>query len=412
MQCVWHAMAGGVMTANEMQTCPAPASELMACVTGICHTALPGTNLYTGTLPNNGEAFMGIKFLPNGTTEVRHYYRTPQGVSTHKARTVPGHSKTAAIKVKAALIEEVEKELRSLKDPQKKEPDWGDLCDVAFKIKNGSGMPWVYNLVKKGLAGKVDEKFPARYERYIMRMELEEKSVNTISNHKSVIRRILNVAYQSGRIDVIPIRKFNIEQKFRQRVWQSEEERLRLFNTMIKERSHLYWAVVLLERRPIRAVSDLFRLTDGNLVRINGLPVLSFLAKKTGKNEKNTFIPLYDKQGNVFDDVMNYLHRIRPRDCPLLFPRIFDDGRWEPMGNPKKHWNTMVRKAKITDLHIHDLKHVATTNMIEEGWSIEALMAMGCQFSEKMIRKVYWQQKAEKFLRIDTDSKEKECVAK
>lgn len=342
---------------------------------------------------------MGIKLLDDGRTEIKHYYRLPDGTATHVKKTINTQLQKEIFKAKAELIERVER--CSLKDACCK---WEELVDAVVRKNDGAGMPWVYNQVKEGLKGYVDDSFVKRYNRYLDKLEIDGKSTNTISNHKSAIRRTLNYAYETGRIDQIPIRKFDIEQKFRDRVWNTTEERLRFFNTLQKEESHLLHAVTLLELRPIRAASDLFRLTDENLVYINGLPVLRYYAKKTERSTKSegklTHIPLYTKSGEVFSEIVDYIHHGRPKDCHLLYPRITGN-TWEQMGDPKKHWKTMCRKADIKDFHIHDLKHIATTNMIEEGWSIEQLLGMGCQFSEKMIKKVYWKQNAEKALAPD-----------
>lgn len=59
-----------------------------------------------------------------------------------------------------------------------------------------------------------------------------------------------------------------------------------------------------------------------------------------------------------------------------------------------KHLLCVLRK-QFPEAHII---LIATTAMIEEGWTIEQMLAMGCQFSDKMIRKVYWKANAEKAL--------------
>ena len=353
-------------------------------------TPNPETYNTSSTLPENQGSIMGIKYNSDGSTTIVHNYRTASGRATHKQITIGTQNQKAVLKAKRDLIEKCER--CSLKDAT---VTWEELVEAVLKVNAGAGMPWVYSQVKAGLKGPMNQSFARRYHQYISRLEADGKSVNTVSNHKSAIRRTLNYGVETGLIDRNPIGKFYIKQKFRERVWNSTDERLRLFNTMTELKSHLYWAVTLLERRPIRAVSDLFRLTDENLIRVNGRPVLRFLQKKVGgRVQKETYIPLYDKQGNVFEDLMDYFNHGRPKGCRLLFPGR--NGR--PMGNPKRHWNYLCKKAEITDLHIHDLKHIATTAMIEEGWTIEQMLAMGCQFSDKMIRKVYWKANAEKAL--------------
>ncbi|HUI93185.1 MAG TPA: hypothetical protein VLX68_13135 [Chitinivibrionales bacterium] len=133
--------------------------------------------------------------------------------------------------------------------------------------------------------------------------------------------------------------------------------------------------------------------------------------KKTERRtkEKETFIPL-----KGLDDILQYLTFGRPKDCPLLFPRLegeiehvndFEGMRnaaWYPMGKPRRHFLTMCREAEITNLHIHDFNHIAMTTMIEiEGFTAERILALGIQFTEKMIKEVYWKKNA---LRALTDT--------
>jgi hypothetical protein len=69
------------------------------------------------------------------------------------------------------------------------------------------------------------------------------------------------------------------------------------------------------------------------------------------------------------------------------------------MGKPKRHFMTICRTAEIENLHIHDFKHMAMSNMIEnDGYSIEQIVQLGIQFDEKLIKKVYWHKNAEKVL--------------
>lgn len=383
-----------------------------------CHTIEPSYSLPPSALPGNRrEDFMGIKLLDDGRTEIIHYYRRPDGTATHRKKTIASQKQSDVIKAKMELIEECER--CSLKN---QEALFEELVDAVLRINDGAGMPWIYSQVRAALKGSVDDKFPKRYMRYVERLESEGKSLNTVSNHKAVIRRVLRHGYNSGVLKEMPIRKFDVEHSFRKRIWNTDEERLRLFNTLEKEKSHIYWACILLERRPIRAVSDLFRLTDDHFVRNNGLPYLRFLAKKTSKKtkeNKETHIPLYTLKGEVFEDLVEYFDHGRPQGCRYLFPRLegeysgvydFEAMRkcnWYPMGNPKKHWNTMCKKAEIVNLHIHDLKHIATSNMIEkEGWSIERLLGMGCQFSREMVEEVYWKKNAQSAMQPELNDKQ------
>jgi len=362
---------------------------------------IPDSTFITGALPVKGEDMKTI-FLPDGRTLIRHDYRKGKK-PTHAQITVATQKTTDIVCAKYELLKRCE--ASSLKSTS---ITFDTLVDAVVKKNNGAGMSSVYNAIRLRFKGcPVTASFVQEFHAYIDNLEDLGRSQNTIANYKSAIQRTLNNAYQCGLIDAVPVRTFDITRSFRDRVWESSEERLRFFNTLQLCRSHLYWSMVLLERRPIRAHSDLWRLTDENLILHGpGAPYIRYRAKKTGNRVcRDTHIPLHG-----LDDVVEYLRYGRPLGCSLLFPRhepivtdVYDFAElkkcaWYPMGKPKRHFSTMCERAGIRNLHIHDFKHIAMTGMIEEGFSIEKIMALGIQFDERMVRNVYWHKNAAKVL--------------
>ena len=346
---------------------------------------------------------------PDGGTTYAYSYRDAAGRAKNVQATIYSNILADHIRAQSELIERVENS--SLKSEGKL---FSELVDSVVKKNGGGGQPWVYDAIKKNLGmHRVGPEFLQEYHDYIEGMEGDDYSHNTIQHHKSAIRATLNHAYQRGSIDSIPIRKWDISFKFRSRIWNSDQERTRFFNKLVEKKSHLYWSMVLLEKRPIRARSDLWRLTNANLELFGeGAPYLHFLAKKTdtdkNKSKKETFIPLHG-----LDDVLDYLKHGRPVGCELLFPRVehttksagvhdfefMRSAEWAPMGIPKRHFNYICDEAQIADLHIHDFKHMAIKHMIEdERYTIEQLTAFGIQFDDKLIKNVYWQQNAIKMM--------------
>jgi integrase len=249
----------------------------------------------------------------------------------------------------------------------------------------------------------MDISFVQRYNHYLDDLQNEGKSVNTISNHKSVIQRILNSAWKRRMIDDIPIRDFGIKREFRDRVL-SVFERQRLENVMEWWVSHLYWSIRLAERRPIRGLSDIWNLTKENLVLFGeGAPYISFRAKKTGLP---TIIPLSD-----MPEILEYLNHALPADCPFLFPRLegsiqsvydfkgMSKSKWYPMGDPRWHFETIKKLAKIEDFHFHDFKRIATTHMLENGYTAEDLLDLRFYATREMIDRCYKKRDAMSVLR-------------
>ena len=210
----------------------------------ICPT--PPTTFSHSALPvDRGD--MRETVLPDGRRRLVYDYRGPDGPA-HVQTTLPAGTTIAErIKAKSALVEKAER--RSLKD---QEARFEDMVDAVLKRNNGAGMQWVYDRIKKDLAGPINNGFAHRYNRYLDTLLAEEKSVNTMSNHKSAIRRVLNFAYKRHSIESMPIRDFEIKSKFRSRVL-SRDERNRLEDAMrgMKDGrrqpgvpvSYMYWSI-------------------------------------------------------------------------------------------------------------------------------------------------------------------------
>lgn len=333
------------------------------------------------------------KTNPDGSiTYIYKYRNKAKGGQPCTIRTTvhPGATIVEMVRAKAELIDRAE-ERSSLKVCALFE----DVVKTVVKENAGAGMIWIYDRIKKDLSGPIDETFAGRYHSYIDKLSIDEKkSINTISNHKSCIQRVLNTAWRRGLIQDVPVRDFEIRRKFRDRVL-SREERLRLENEMIKSKSTLYWSVRMAEKRPIRGQSDLWELTTDNLVLFGEhAPYISFNATKT---ELPTICPLAD-----IPEIRDYILHGRPEGCKYLFPchigeisSVFDleslnKTSWEPMGVTGRYEFEALRgAAKISDFHFHDFKHMATTDMLNNGYTAEDLLDLRFYASRNMIDKCY-----------------------
>jgi len=336
---------------------------------------------------------MDTVFLPDGRTRIVYHYRKEDGTATHAQITVESQRTPDIVKAKAELLSRIEQ-----RDITERVILFEDIVDMAVKKGSANGQPWVYKAIREGLKGPVDKSFSGRFDDYIEDMEDEEKSTNTICHHKGAVRVCLNLAVKKGLLDRSPIRDYNIRLQFRDRVW-TEEEKLKIYNTMQEIDSHLYWSVWFAERRPIRGRSDLWRLTDDDLVLFGpNAPYIRFRARKTAKRKpRDTYLPLGE-----LPEILEFFKTGRPAGCNLLFPHVETDRKgitkWEPMGNPRRHWSYICEQAGVEDLHFHDLKHVAITYMLDHGYTVRDLQNLGIQFSEDMINRVYYNYGADKVL--------------
>ena len=80
------------------------------------------------------------------------------------------------------------------------------------------------------------------------------------------------------------------------------------------------------------------------------------------------------------------LHPIRPIDTNLVFfgePRR--DGAWRPYLSSSL-WSRIRQRAKIPDLHFHDLRHEAASRFVEGGLSDQEVSAISGHRSMQMLK--------------------------
>lgn len=329
------------------------------------------------------------------------------GKATHIKRTALGSND---LQKKIAELQELADS--SLTDTRF--PTLGECIDTVILENGGAGMLCTYNKINRDIGEKIiNKQFIADYYAYMQKLKAEGKSTNTISNYKGCIRRSLNFALERGKIDSVPIKSWDIEHEYRDKVW-TPDERKKIFDKMVELNSHLFWPVYFAERNPIRK-ADLFNLKEENLVLVGrGAPYIRYRPSKTKKKkQRDAYLVEIDEK------LLNYFMSIRPKGTPYLFP--YTDrftGEVKKMGNPKRHWNTICREAGVEDMHIHDLKHCAVTYMLnirlESGinkFTKQDLKDLGIQYSDKAIE-VYYNSSSEAVLdRISGESEDHPLVA-
>jgi hypothetical protein len=238
--------------------------------------------------------------------------------------------------------------------------------------------------------------FSGAYAEYTAKLGAMGLAVNTVNNHKIIVRTVCNFGFETGKCGKASVRNWLIEQgNERNRILSTSEE-LAFMNTLAAVavpgrppmRSHIFEAVKFALRNPIRKC-DLFNLTRKNLKMEshNGkvIWVVQFQAPKTRRNIKITTLP------NVGMDLVSYVQGL-PADCPWMFPMLEHDGEgigglkkgtWKKIIDADRHFNYVLEKAGIDDFHFHDLKHCAITYMLKQGYTYDALGKLGIERSEK-----------------------------
>ena len=267
-----------------------------------------------------------------------------------------------------------------------------------FHIPNENN--WRDLVVKKAIGHVPIEHIEEEFDRYIQSLKtipseltgrlLKNKSINNYIDvclislnfaAKSCYRKITGIKHNPlagyERLPTVP----------RDRVFVDNEER-RLKDVMIKFKSPLYQALCFSMNNPIRR-GDLLNLRRENRNRDNNF--IHFLPSKT-KNQipKETILVCIDDAQNEYWDSL-------PLDCPWLFPWIDVSGNWRQLtrNDFAVPWNELLDKATIKDFHWHDLKHVAITWMLDNGFQEIDLKNLGIQYTPEMIER-YYHREAEK----------------
>jgi len=282
------------------------------------------------------------------------------GQATHLKRTVIGSGELAEKIVELKNLAGV----GSLTDKTFAE------CSEYYKAHKGYGTKKdVFERNARELGRKkVNDHFALIYSDYIHCVS-ETHAVNTTNNYRICIRSVLNYCYKAGFLQKPqPVRDFGLKPIVeRDRIWTADE-RTSIYNVMEQGiGAHLYWSVRLAEKNPIRGISDLWNLQVENLILFGETaPCIKFYPQKTNKKQnKPTYLIELD------DDLIQQLkwQIANLPDCPYLFPHLWQKQgvwKWKPMGNPKKAWGLILEKTSIQDFHFHDLRHVATTYMLEK----------------------------------------------
>ncbi len=247
------------------------------------------------------------------------------------------------------------------------------------QVKNFAGLlkPYSENLKVQGKLSKFHEnkidflekelghisieEFPDRFEIFI-RIYRNTPTIHGKVRGSASANRLIEItkaAYNHGiKLDIIeknPItntRYAKSEEKARDR-YLNEDERTRLINSICEHRPYLLPIIQYMLNVPCRK-SEL--VTAGreqynqfsNTIYIpdskNGLPI-------------NKPVP----------PIMTIYFKNLPKDCPYLFYQIDKYRNYHSLGDFKKAWAYCLKKAKLQNVRIHDLRHISATDLYEAG---------------------------------------------
>lgn len=269
----------------------------------------------------------------------------------------------------------------------------GDVARERVRLYGSGGNGCYYDAIISDCGAAMPDQWRDTYVMYLRKLAHEpatdhgkpiNRTASTLNHYRQVFRTIFNFAIAEGIIDRVPVKIEMESSPGRDRVW-TIDERNKIFQAIEDLNSWIYWPVYFAERNPIRA-GDLFSLTRENYNRDKNW--IEFYPSKTRERQnRKTYLKQIDQSLRDYIDSL-------PADCPYLFPAINAEGKAYHAHSGRnfqyhKEWRRVCVKAGISELHFHDLKHIAITYLLDSGYSELDLKNCGIQYSSEMVSRYY-----------------------
>ena len=325
----------------------------------------------------------------DGTAVLVHYYRRPDrknpaktiGTNTQQKTCIPFEDTRRVALAFAQWLQQIQGSLTARSFHDLIEHYKGSHADAR-------GLDSYLNGLDVAIGNcRLDGRFAERWAIFLSKLRAEpyrakswsqtsarQRSPATIAKYMAVCRTVLRYAYNTGVLDNMPVRQWELPAApARTRVLSPDEES-RLLRAL--ENDWLYWPVVFALHNPIR-VGDLFNLTWENVDLT--VPWVRFWPAKTGGTQgRATCLVCLD------EEMLDYLSR--PHGAELLFPRWHNGAGVHP-GDFKRHWTTVCESAGIRGFLFHDLRHCATKYMLDQGYTTDELLRLEIHGTAERVRR-------------------------
>ena len=209
------------------------------------------------------------------------------------------------------------------------------------------------------------EEYPDRFEAWLRILKStpiqtpgghrRRRSAATINRYIEIAKAVFGLLVDLEIIEKNPITKARFpmgEEKARDR-YLTDTERLRLLNAIREHRSYILPFVEYSLAVPCRKMELV------NAKREQYDPFTNTVYIPDSKAD----IPITKP---VPPSLVDYFRSI-PADCPYLFYRQDKDGNFHSLGDFKRAWTFCLKKAGLQNVRIHDLRHVAASDLYAVG---------------------------------------------
>jgi len=238
-----------------------------------------------------------------------------------------------------------------------------------LSLSHASKFDWLHReLGHISIDGFIDV-FDAWYNRYcnMPKANGELKKASTKNQPVNLARIVFNHLINRGIIEKNPIDKFSFpKQKVMPKtVTLTDSEIEKVYATIKRLYPHILPIIKYMANVPCRVTE----LTTAKKEQYDCINNLVRIPVERSKNKLAMTKP-------VFDEMTEYFRNI-PNACPYLFYHFYG-GRYRQLTYPalSKIWRVVRVKAGFPNLTIHDLRHVAVSNLIKQGiplWQIKKI---------------------------------------
>jgi integrase len=240
--------------------------------------------------------------------------------------------------------------------------NFGGLIDI-FVDKRGPFSPphqRKVDFIKNELGEISLEVFADQFERYLKILKNTathrggKRSNHSINRYVEIVRSAFGLAVELEYIDKNPITKVRfprMEEKPRDR-YLSQDERLRLLNAIQKHRAYMLPIIQYMLLVPCRVTE----LTSAKREQYN--PFTATIYIPDSKADIPIYKPVPTEMKRYFDSI--------PADCPWLFYRR-DDAGYHALGTMQQAWAYCLKEAKLSNVRIHDTRHISASDLYEAG---------------------------------------------
>lgn len=183
----------------------------------------------------------------------------------------------------------------------------------------------------------------------------QTRSNASLNRYVEIVRAVFGLLTELEVISKNPITKARfpkLEEKPRDR-YLNHEERLRLFNAIQQYRPYILPIVEYMSLVPCRKSE----LITARREQYNQFTKTIYIP------DSKADIPIYKP---VPDSMVEYFRSI-PADCPWLFYWQDEKGAYRQLGTLQKPWTFCLKMAGLLNVRIHDLRHIAASDLYEAG---------------------------------------------